>query len=142
MHRSENEKRIKQALDEYKLEEQERKEREYHLKEYAIGDELARQEKKKKEIEDAKKQWQAEQAKKQKDADDAKKKKDEEIEQEIRRRMAKYGFHNKGIEGTIEGKNEHYCHKHHKSYLCEICEEIYVKVTPCGRKVLVRRYRY
>ena len=68
-----------------------------------------------------KKEWEAEQAAKKLADAEAKKKKDEEIEQALRDRMAKAGYHNEDIQKVIKGKEVHYCHEHQRPHPCEIC---------------------
>ena len=79
------------------------------------------EEKKKAELETKKRLWEAEiLAKKQAD-EEAKKKKEQDIEQAVRDRMAKAGYHMEDIEKVVEGKEVHYCHEHHEPHPCRIC---------------------
>ncbi|KAH9203472.1 hypothetical protein DL95DRAFT_529635 [Leptodontidium sp. 2 PMI_412] len=103
---------------EQKEEEEERK----RIIEEARLKEREREEKEKARVEAERKKWAAEEAAKAKREEEAKKKNDKEIEEELRHRMAKAGYHNEDIEAVVEGKKVNYCHEHRQPYPCGLCK--------------------
>ena len=59
-------------------------------------------------------------AKKQAD-ENAIKKEEKEIEQAVKDRMAKSGYHNENIQKVVGRKEVHYCHEHYQPHTCRIC---------------------
>jgi len=106
--------------DEHEKEEKEKREKK-HLLDDAIRDEHEKEEKEKKREREAKKKWASEEAARKKKEEEDEKKKEKEIEDEMRHRMAKSGYHNEDIEAVVTAKNVHYCHEHHVPYPCLIC---------------------
>jgi hypothetical protein len=76
---------------------------------------------KKAELEAQKKAWEAEATQKKSEEEAAKKKKGKEIEQELKDRMARAGYHNVDIQKVIEGKGDYYCHEHQRLHPCSLC---------------------
>jgi hypothetical protein len=99
----EDEKERKRIIDEAR-----RRERDEEEKERAV-------------LESKKKEWAAELLTKKQADEQARKKKEQEIEQAVRDRMAKAGYHNEDIEKVVEGKEVHYCREHHQPHPCSIC---------------------
>ena len=124
----------KRAVAEYRLEQEEKERREKHIKDDAIKEEHEKRANEEERRQKERKQWEAERAERQRKDEEEKKKREKAIEDEIRERMAKYGFHNREIEGTIAGKKERYCHAHDRPYPCAVCLEASVYVGACVRK--------
>ena len=109
----------KRAVDEYVLKQNKEEEEKKHIIKDAIRDEDQRREKEKQKEKEGKEKWAAEEAEKKRKEEEAKKKREKEIEDEMRHRMAKAGYHNEDIEAAIAAnaaKKPHYCHDHRKTY--------------------------
>jgi hypothetical protein len=110
----------KRAVDELII----RQKKEEEEKKRIIRDAMLEDYEKKQREKEAKEKWVAEEAAKKKKEEEAKKTKEKEIEDEMRRRMAKAGYHNEDIEAAIAAKKVHYCHEHHLPHPCNICSMV------------------
>jgi len=120
----------KRAVDEWIIRQKKEEEEKKHIIEDAIREEHEKQEKKKQSEKEAKEKWIAEEAARKKKEEEAKKTKEKEIEDEMRRRMSKAGYHNEDIETAIAAKKAHYCHDHHLPHPCNICSTVLASPNP------------
>jgi hypothetical protein len=109
------------AVQAYKLKQIEEEKERKRIIDEARRRERDEEEKEKAALERKKKEWEAEVLAKKQADEEARKKKEKEIEQAVRDRMAKAGYHNEDIENVIEGKEVHYCYEHHQPHPCRIC---------------------
>lgn len=129
----------KLAVDEWIIRHNKEEEEKKHIIKDAIREDHDEQEKKKQREKEAKEKWVAEEAARKKKEEEAKKAKEKEIEDEMRCRMAKAGYHNEDIEATIAAKKVHYCHEHHLPHPCNICLTVSASPNPSpSRSIYVK----
>jgi hypothetical protein len=108
-------------------------------KKRAVDEWILRKNEEEKGKKEAKEKWAAEDAAEKKKEEEAKKTKEKEIEDEMRRRMAKAGYHNEDIEAAIAAKKVHYCHEHHLPHPCNICLTVPASPNPSpSRSIYVK----
>jgi len=124
----------KRAVDEWIIRQKKEEDEKKHIIEDAIREDHEKQEKKKQREKEEKERWAAEEEARKKKEEDAKKTKEKEIDDEIRRRMSKAGYHNEAIEAAIAAKKGHYCHDYRRTSAIRRHSG-----SPSSKLVLIRR---
>jgi len=105
----------------YKLEQKQLEEERQRIKHEAELEHQAKQAEDEKRRESFKKEWEAQQTRKRQREEDTEKAGKKTFKDETRRHMLAAGFTAAEIEDALEGKSDHYCHKHHKPKPCQSC---------------------
>ena len=108
-------------MQSYRLEQKQLEDEKQRIKHDAELELQVKQVEDEKRRESLRKEWEAQQTRKREREEDAHKAEKQRFKDETRRHMLAAGFAAAEIEDALEGKSDHYCHKHHKPKPCQSC---------------------